>query len=556
MAFSLRSDLRRAANLVVGLAEQAATRVLNTRFEAEIVAGLQGLPVRPAVRQELEKLKPAEAWHSWDLRPWEHPWLTRDNLQAVSLFQMNLLARLEREVSEGAARAPHYGFVGNLANNMTMRAVPLRRQGYDIDIVLHPHDRYVMSQPGWELSDAVLTDGETDVERLRQAGLSLPAFDGVIETTAASDVQVFVQSARMLPARKWKASHPAAHYLRQRDALLWPEYMGFLPVFEALQGYDALLAAQAPYLAYLSGRPYLAAQTGGDLWFEAARDDAFGRLQRLSYAKASAILASNPWAFAHARRYGFNHVLYIPLLIDTDRYRPGTSSVRAAWQAEFGGDFFVLATTRLDRMWKGSEIGLEGFQRFAAVHPDSRLVVLGWGEHKNELLSELNRRGLAGRVVSLPISGKRKLIEYLRAADCVLDQFKIGYYGATALEAMACGVPVIMRLLTQQYEALCPTGAPPVLNAATADEVAAALQRLVSSGHVRQEIGERSRRWIEHNHSAAIWGRHYGCLLYTVANRRTLDFTSSPLTEPLAAEELAYHSDCLAAAPRFPQYVI
>src|SRR5258706_12278207 len=46
---------------------------------------------------------------------------------------------------------------------------------------------------------------------------------------------------------------------------------------------------------------------GGDIWYECSRDDAHGRLQRIAFASAKAFLVSNPWSFAHARRFEMLH---------------------------------------------------------------------------------------------------------------------------------------------------------------------------------------------------------------------------------------------------------
>ena len=492
----------------------AAGRAILTatgRHEAALAETVRQLPADQRRGVVPPDLDPTDAWHSWDPTPWAHPWLTRENLRRAREFDARFFARLFEAHGKEPRPGSRFGFVGNLANNMALRALPLRRRGVPITLYLHPSDRYMMSQPGWELSDAVLPTSETNVDRLAEHGVVLPEVPDTVTLPApdpkGSDLLLLAQQT---PALRWPPDGTPA-FVSQLDILTWPSYFTYLPALERMQSCTALFAAQAPYLAYLARRPYLAAQTGGDLWLEASRNDALGTLQRRSYARAFAILATNPWAYSNARRFGFRHVVYVPLIIDTDAYAPGPPSERASWQRDVGGDFFVLITARLDKKWKGSHIGLNAFARFAAAHPGARVVLIGWGEHTTELMDELDRRGLKGRYVRVPTSGKKKVVDYLRSADAVLDQFVIGYYGATALEAMATGVPVIMNLARDQYDALCPTGAPPVLDARSEEEAAAQLERLAVSADERARIGAESRQWVERNHGVDVWRSRY-CL--------------------------------------------
>jgi hypothetical protein len=535
-----------------GLARRLFKRIarLANRYWSERTDRLRHLPQERRNEALGPGDRPTDAWHSWDATPWDHPWLTPENLRASRDFGRKLVAGLPRHDATGM----RYAFVGNLANNMALRALPLREAGFSIDIFLHPQDRDVMSQPGWELSSACLSGPVTNVDQLAGLGLALPDVPGVysLPPDGGAALAALMVQAQDTPAREWRRLRQV---YRQDDVLLWPGYFAYLPVLEALRGYDALFAAQAPYLAYLSGRPYLTAQTGGDLWLDCSRNDAFGQLQRLSYARSGAILATNPWAFAHARRFGFRHVVYAPLIIDVERYAPGPRDLREQWAAQVGGDFFALTTARIDKTWKGSHIALEGFARFAARNPQARLVCVGWGASNDEQAGLLASLGLADRVVRLPVSGKMKVVEYLRASDCVIDQFAMGYYGATALEAMATGTPVIMRTLREQYDALCPTGAPPTCEAATPEEVAAALEALRDAGF-RNTRGRECRAWVEKNHGVGTWADTYAVLLGASAHGDALDFRRSPLAAPLSTEERAYHRDMLARAPVFPRYEI
>src|SRR5207253_320495 len=136
----------------------------------------------------------------------------------------------------------------------------------------------------------------------------------------------------------------------------------------------------------------------------------------------------NSTSFAHARRYGMRHLIYVPFILDQGTYCPGEPSFREQWRAQSGGHFFVLSTARVDEFYKGSSIGLEGFAVFSRDHPEARLVQLGWGADLPQMRRKLADLGIADRAIMLPAAGKRRLISYLRSADCLIDQFKLGYF--------------------------------------------------------------------------------------------------------------------------------
>ncbi|WP_076858900.1 glycosyltransferase [Bradyrhizobium mercantei] len=500
---------------------------------------------------------PKDEWHSFDRTPWRHPWMTADNIRHFAAYSKLQLAQLEERLQAHKRktrlrrwlrqfplklkqRENRYAFAGNMANVNYLRAAPLRRRNLEVDLVLHPHDDSIFAQPAWEDFDGEITElGENPAARLFQA--RLPDWVHRYQTdTNWEPILLDAERATVTP----------------EQLLLWPEYMYYLPTAAALSHYDALLVSQSPYLGFFSGRPYLFGQTGGDIWLEASRNDSLGILTRKSIASSYAALVSNPITLPHARRYGLHNLLYVPWPLDEDVYSPGDSAdIRSEWRDRVGGDFFVLTSMRMDRYWKGAQHALDGFVRFASQAPQARLLVLGWGDDLEAARNQVKQLGLLDRVLFLPTVGKKRLVRYLRAADVVIEQFVLGYYGASGLEAMACGKPTIMRIEREQYDALIDVGAPPTLDAQNGQEVERHLSALYGDRALCRRIGEQTRDWFIRAQSSQRWSKVYRLLLEAMVAGLPLSFSDSPLCEPLSKEELEYHAEQRASAPPFPHYV-
>lgn len=486
---------------------------------------------------------PRDTWHSFNSTPWLHPWLTRHNLRAMREASAAWREEAHRVV-ERADRVPnHFAFVGNMANGMYMPAKPLARTGAEIEVFGLSGDDSIFSDARWEEYDGVLPEGVSylrdDRSRTFLDGVQTPVPFFALETTEKWAV---MQESDVPP------------YARIADFRRWPGYFANIPALERLQAFDAVFTAQAPYIPYLSGRPYVASQTGGDIWLKSSRDDALGRLQQISFARAGCVVVTTPWIFAHGRRYGMTNFLYLPFIIDERDYSPGPPEMRNQWEAASGGNFFVLSTARADDHDKGPQIGLRGFAEFARRVPGARLVVTAWGKDIEAVKRTVAQLDISDRVLFVPVSGKRKLVKYLRSADCLLDQFIVGYYGVTALEAAASGTPVIMRLEQAQYDALFEGGAPPFLNAATSSEVTNALEFLATDTERRSEISAKNRHWFMRNHSGERWAADYRAVLAAVALGHRFSFDKSPLAADLSPAERLYHFEQLASAPPFPNY--
>ena len=135
----------------------------------------------------------------------------------------------------------------------------------------------------------------------------------------------------------------------------------------------------------------------------------------------------------------------IPLFVDTEHFRPSGDVFDYSHQFNSQGKRLVLYVGRFGR-YKG----LDHLLRAMSLMEDQyHLVLVGDGPEKNSLSSLISELNLNNRVAILPHVEYSKLPEIYRSADVfVLPSTDRGEaFGLVALEAMACGVPVITTQL-------------------------------------------------------------------------------------------------------------
>jgi len=103
---------------------------------------------------------------------------------------------------------------------------------------------------------------------------------------------------------------------------------------------------------------------------------------------------------------------------------------------------------------------------------------------------------------------KPVLRKYFAAADLVLDQFALGEYGTLTLEAMAMARPVMLHYKFDD--------APPILNAATSEQIAEGLEFALDNPQKMVELGKRAREWVVKTHGPDVINKYVAALEATL----------------------------------------
>lgn len=130
------------------------------------------------------------------------------------------------------------------------------------------------------------------------------------------------------------------------------------------------------------------------------------------------------------------------------------------------------------------------------------LVLFEYGQDIDETKSLIERLGITGSVYWAPKSERKHIIELISKADVGIGEFYDidgVLWGASALEVMSCGKPVIQGLSFSSDSFYNAYGfpLPPILAAKSSEEIFEHLLGLADDSAKRREIGELSKKWFD-----------------------------------------------------------
>jgi alpha-1,6-mannosyltransferase len=221
---------------------------------------------------------------------------------------------------------------------------------------------------------------------------------------------------------------------------------------------------------------------------EAVAGGAADRLNRRTGWAFSRIVCTTEWAEREFVRIGARNVVRAPLGVDLARCRPGRRSTVLRARHARGARVLLLMCSRLS-VEKRPGLALDALAALRRTGVRAALVVAGDGP----LAGSLERRAAAER---LPVeflghvADRETLADLQAAADVCLAPGPAETFGLSALEALACGTPVVCSASSALPEVIGDAG---IAAGGTGVEFAAAVQELLARPEPRRRADARAR---------------------------------------------------------------
>lgn len=311
------------------------------------------------------------------------------------------------------------------------------------------------------------------------------------------------------PSRKWLLSGPATAALLRRagdyDVLV---VLGF-----------RILGVPAVTVGRLHGRPVvLKAESRGEMSGAFFRSGLEKRGLRpgslpvraalklrncfLRQAEAFVAMSSELVREFEAGDVSPERIHRIPNAVDTERFVPVDAKGRQARRAQLGlpeAAPVVVFTGRLVT-YKGLPELIEAWPRVLTEVPNAFLVLVGEGgsdQHacEDELRKRVEVLGLSG---SVRFAGPTMdVVPWLQAADAAVLPTRDEAFGLAAIEAMACGLPLVTTTVGGLADVVSPGRDAIVVEPDSAEAIAEGLKTALAGGSVIAGIAAEARRAVE-----------------------------------------------------------
>jgi glycosyltransferase involved in cell wall biosynthesis len=137
-------------------------------------------------------------------------------------------------------------------------------------------------------------------------------------------------------------------------------------------------------------------------------------------------------------------------------------------------------------------------EELVVAHAPTDRLVKGTA-HVISAVEALRQEGVSIRLDLIEDVTHHEALHRLAAADVVVDQLVLGWYGAVAVEAMALGRPVLAYIREDEPEDN-PFGSKLPIVRTTAGTLAAELRRLAADRAERHALAAAGRRFVEEEH--------------------------------------------------------
>lgn len=249
-------------------------------------------------------------------------------------------------------------------------------------------------------------------------------------------------------------------------------------------------------LGALSGKhPFVLSVWGSDVFDFPKKNFLNKILLKYNLSKADKILSTSSVMAKETALYTNKKVYVTPFGVDINFFKQDTSK-RDEVKKEI-----VIGTIKSLEAHYGIEYLIRAFSEMTFTNQNLRLEIGGVGSQKEFLVSLSKELNIEDKVKFLGFLNRNDVVKKFNDFDIAVFPSTLESFGVAAVEAQACGIPVIVSNVGGLPEATSPNISSLLVEKGNIQELKEALEKLVNDSELRKTMGEAGRKFVEENYN-------------------------------------------------------
>lgn len=243
--------------------------------------------------------------------------------------------------------------------------------------------------------------------------------------------------------------------------------------------------------ALVNFHPYIISVWGSDVYDFPNKGRIFKEIIKYNLSKADVILSTSKAMAEETSKYTNKLIGITPFGVDIDLFKPSQTHDER---------YITIGTVKSLEKIYGIEYLIRAFYRAVKEFNNLKLVIAGDGSQFSYLQKLTEDLHIENQVVFLGRINEAQVIDTLQKLDVAVFPSIYESFGVAAVEAQACGVPVIVSDTGGLPEAAKPGYSSILVEKGSEDSLYKALKELINDENKRKEMGRNARDFVLKNY--------------------------------------------------------
>jgi len=210
-------------------------------------------------------------------------------------------------------------------------------------------------------------------------------------------------------------------------------------------------------------------------------------------------------------KLGYGKKIFVfPTNIDTQLFNPGRKDETLKERLGINGEFILFVGSLVKN--KGVHLLIEAMPKIIIAFPNAKLVVVGNGQLKQDLVKTSKKLGITNSVIFTGIVSNKQIPSYYATADLfVLPSFSEGL-GGVITEALSCETLVLASPLKAFKDRIIENKTGFYLKEITSEKISSKIIHILKNKEKFKPISETGRTYIVNNFDWKNVGENYNKL--------------------------------------------